>query len=112
MPKLFSVIHLFSFKDEEVPAQFTFDVPVKGEFYFIQDNEEVFLYIEGRTDVDTIKVEGQLISEGADIPDDYETQTVLGALIEEELVWFIIATKSLARVAPVLTQNNTWKKKF
>lgn len=112
MPKVFSVVHLFSFKDEEIPQQFTFDVPEKGEFYFIQDGEEVFLYIEGRTNADTIKVEGQIFTEGDEIPDAFETQSILGALIEEEAVWFIVATKKPVHAKIVQNVANTWKKKF
>ena len=112
MPRIFSVTHLFTFRDEEIPAQFTFEVPAKGDYYFIQDGEDVFMYLEGRTDDDTIKVEGLVISEGAAIPDDFETQTVLAALIEEELVWLTVATKKPVSVADVTKQANTWKKKF
>ena len=112
MPRIFSVTHLFTFRDEEIPAHFTFEVPAKGDYYFIQDGEDVFMYLEGRTDDDTIKVEGLVISEGAAIPDDFETQTVLAALIEEELVWLTVATKKPVSVADVTKQANTWKKKF
>jgi hypothetical protein len=106
------MVHLFSFKDEEIPQLFNFDAPAKGEFYFIQDGEDVFLYIEGRTEDDTIKVEGQIITEGDEIPDDYETQTVLGTLIEENLVWFIVTTKSPVHAKIVQNVANAWKKKF
>jgi len=108
MPRIFSVTNLFTFKDEEIPAQFTFDVPVKGDYYFIQDGEEVFLYIEGRTEADTFKVEGRLVAEGDDIPDQFETQTILCALHEEELIWYTVATKEHVTV----TNANEWKKKF
>jgi|LauGreDrversion4_2_1035121.scaffolds.fasta_scaffold1249428_1 hypothetical protein len=115
MPRIFSVTHLFTFRDEEIPAQFTFDIPAKGDYFFIQDGEDVFMYIEGRTDDDTIKVEGLVISEGAAIPDDFETQTVLAALIEEELVWLTVVTKEPVRVPDVSkkpTVWDAWKKKF
>lgn len=108
MPKIFSVTKVFTFRDEEIPAQFTFDVPVKGDYYFIQDSDEVFLYIEGRVDADTKKVEGRIISEGDEIPDHFETQTVLCTLIEEELTWLSVVTKEHVTV----TTANEWKKKF
>jgi len=112
MPNIFSVTHLFSFKDEEIPAQFIFDMPAKGDYYFIQDGDDVFLYIEGRTDADTIKVEGRIVVEGDEIPDQFETQTILATLIEEELTWVTVVTKRPASVATALSKANGWKKKF
>lgn len=112
MPKIFSVVHLFTFKDEEIPAHFTFDVPVGGDYYFIQEGEDVFMYIEGRTEVATIQVEGQILSEGVEIPDNYETQTILGTIIDEELTWLIVVTKMSAHVNPVKNPLNEWRKKF
>jgi hypothetical protein len=112
MTKLFSIVPIFSFKDKEIPAHFTFDVPTDGDYYFIQDGEDVFLYIEGSVNVDTVKVDGLVIGEGDDIPTDYETQTILAASLEEELVWFIVSTKQLASVKNVTKSQNSWKKKF
>jgi len=112
MPKTFSVVHLFTFKDEEIPAHFTFDVPVGGDYYFTQEGDDVFMYIEGRTEAATIQVEGQVIPEGSEIPDDFETQSILGTLIDEELTWLIIVTKMSANVNPVKKLVNEWKKKF
>jgi len=112
MPRIFSVIQVFTFRDEEIPAEFTFDVPVDGDYYFIQDGEDVFLYIEGRTDADTIKVEGRTIIEGDEIPDHYEVQAILAALIEEEVTWVTIVTNKPASALTAKSQANTWKKKF
>jgi hypothetical protein len=112
MPRIFSVIQVFTFRDEEIPAEFTFDVPVDGDYYFIQDGEDVFLYIEGRTDADTIKVEGRTIIEGDEIPDRYEVQAILAALIEEEVTWVTIVTNKPASALTAKSQANTWKKKF
>lgn len=112
MPRIFSVVQIFTFKDEEIPAQFTFDVPVNGDYYFIQDGEDVFLYIEGRTDADTIKVEGRIIVEGDEIPDHYEVQTILAALIEEEITWVTVVTNKPASALTAKSQANAWKKKF
>jgi hypothetical protein len=112
MSKVFSVVQVFSFKDKEIPAHFTFEVPVNGDYYFIQDTDDVFLYIEGSVKADTVKVDGLVIAEGDDIPADYETQTILSALIEEEFVWFIISTKSSVPAKNATQQQNSWKKKF
>lgn len=112
MPKVFSVIPIFSFKDKEIPAQFTFDVPVDGDYYFIQDTDDVFLYIEGSIGDDTVKVEGLVIGEGDDIPANYTTQTIVNALIEEEIVWFIVSTKQVASAKSATKPQSSWKKKF
>jgi hypothetical protein len=112
MPRIFSVTQIFTFRDEEIPAQFVFNVPVNGDYYFIQDGEDVFLYIEGRTDADTIKVEGRIIIEGDEIPDRYEVQTILAALIEEEITWATVVTDKPASALTAKSQANAWRKKF
>lgn len=112
MPRIFSVTPILNFNDKELPAHFTFDVPIKGNYYFVQDSDEVFLYIEGRTEADTITVEGKLILEGDDIPDQYITQLVLSFLLEEEIVWATIVTKNPVSAGTAMTGSNHWKKKF
>lgn len=110
MTRKFTVTRLFSLEDEEIPEDFSFDVPVGGDFQFLQESNDIFLYCDGDTTAVTTKVLGKLVVEGDEIPPDYTMHAILASLIEDELTWITITIKE---VQPLLQKKVlTWKKKF
>jgi hypothetical protein len=109
---------------EEIPGKFIFDVPIGGSFYFTQDDENLFLYLEGDTEAPIEKVEAIMVQEGEEIPKGYTVEFLahLGyALVEEEdgstsdigeAVWAVVAVKDRVVTVGQETKKNSWKKTF
>lgn len=111
MPKVFTVTKIFSFTDDEIPAEFTFQIPQNGDYEFIQDEEHVYVYIEGDIDEDVKRVEARLLVEGDAIPDGFRSKNILAAYTEEgDVTWALIVVKS--ETTKSLQKSNSWKKTF
>lgn len=119
--KTFFVRKVHSISPEEIPGKFTFEIPIGGTFYFTQDEENLYLYIEGKTEAALETIEAIMITEGEEIPAGYTTEFIAllgyGVFEEEqteaeaEPIWAIVAVKDKVKGS---SSSNTseWKKKF
>jgi len=106
MSRNFSITHAFTFKDNTVPTEFAFDIPINGSFEFILIDTEVFLYCEGILEDGLTKQYGRVFFEGDTIPDDYKTEAIFPIIFDEgETLWTIIALK-------VAEKKTSWRKTF
>lgn len=120
--KTFFVRKVHSISPEEIPGRFTFEIPVGGMYYFTQDEENLYLYVEGSTEASLESVEAIMVTEGEEIPAGYTTEFValLGyGVFEEdqteadaEPIWAIVAVKNKPAAKVPLPASSEWKKKF
>jgi hypothetical protein len=122
--KVFNVTRVHTISPEEIPGKFVFDVPIGGEFYFTQDEDYLYLYLQGDTEAPVEQVEGIMLQEGEEIPPGYTVDFLahLGyALVEEEdgstsdtgePVWAVVAIKDRIVTVGQETKKNSWKKTF
>lgn len=122
--KIFNVTKVHTISPEEIPGKFIFDCPVNGSYFFTQDEEFLYLYLEGDTNDDIEKVEAIMIQEGEEIPAGHTVVYLahLGySLVEEEdgstsdmgePVWAVVAVKDNKKQQDKKENPNSWKKSF
>lgn len=120
--RIFNVTKIHSISPEEIPGKFTFEVPIGGTFYFTQDEEHLYLYLEGDTKAPLEKVEALMIQEGEEIPAGYTTEFIAllgyGVYGEDEdetnavPIWAVVVVKDKQVTKGQQTVGQEWKKKF
>jgi hypothetical protein len=113
MPKIFTVTPIFSFEDDEIPSEFSFEIPIDGDYQIFQDGSEVFLYCEGDPTKPVEKIFGQLVLEGEELPEGYDEHIVLGPYEGDEKqppLWAVAAIK--LPKPKTKSDTNEWKVRF